>query len=1665
MKDKHHLEAQCIRCNGSLGVQVSHGPNGASYIGFGTTKIQISGISLKKKDKWRDFMHTSFTYIVKRNNETFSPVILSAGHNQNTPLHAVSVLVMPSNDNDFNWNDLLLKKVPRPQQIEAYIETLHRNCIVTLPTGFGKTLVASMVISRFSSLNRSRLAVMVVDRIPLVFQQANAISMDTDLIVAKICSENKTSRSVRRVRDGECQVLVITAGSLVELFKSKELPLNILSVVVFDECHHATGNHSYVQLLSILSQIQVSERPRILGLSASPFSAKNVSSANKNMAELRSKFWNAVIFKPDVSVASTEVIWRIIKVSPTQEQFVLEMKSFMAEKADIINGLFGETYITCKKIEQELWYIVRGEVRGTLDVSKESHYKDIRSDVTELCGYIWSALLAIDLCDVVGVGAAIKSLEDNKVPMAQLPFLVRPTVDTDSPRLAQLCREISESGKGSRILVFINTREVARILCDIMSERYPHMNPKKVVGHGGWDGMDWDGEQEDAISSLASGESKMLVCTSVLEEGLDVSACDLVIRFVGQSSLTQFMQSRGRARKCNGRFICILSDTEQNKVHEIEAQERTLGTVLDFEAKLEQLPSRKTREMLEKFSGIQRIMGNGDNNNSTTSSVQLYEPNELEEAKLQFALKLNVSCTVEDFQNIETTLERAFREYSTDLKVTRLQVHNGMAARLCSHALFHESDSCLLLNVKYTGDISIAGGVNATNMLLLSQAGHSFSKFCSNWEFFVSRSSFVWMEIPMQLFPSLSSTTASPGTSPSWQCLSLTVGNILSRNTFDSRAELRSDFTRFTINNDDSSIHITDLSKTINMKIPISTINEFALLSSDRLTNTCILYLPLSAVPLLHVSNLHQIDDDDMMNVLLYDMDEKWNRVVLPAADCMDDDFDNEDTTTQDLYMLSRYPVLAIKFPMSAYPLLCSMLSTPQLLGVPGFLCRMTVHHGTINYKSVFDNEEIGTGGALIDSQIKWALMSIVDNRLFLIDPASAQQFIQTVINAMTSTSVRIEDIVVMLEQIYSTLQFNSSCFMCLNNNISLVQIFNSISQTCSKYALTHSYHKYLVDWKDTKLAQSMPIAQILHHSDFTNVPENYKTVPRVCITPSRIIIMPNTIVQLNRFLRKFADKRIVIVTFCEEDFQSLRSNSKCLARILAILNNGFELCSSRYSFVCASASQMRSQSAYFVQEAEVSSSSSLSLSELMRRQLLPNPPHEVSKYMSRLGLFCTADIPICNLSSNSYCEIPDTYTNTASAVLLTDGSGFIHKDVAVEIINKIPTLQTYAVQPIAFQIRLAGLKGVLVVDNKMQEQYENKHIVYRTQSNHIMFRKSMKKCESNHDTLCVIKAASYLPVRLNRDVLNILDSLHRFHAKTALDFTNQHVQATFEWNISEAVIEIQEKELSMLSAMLCDKAVAAYRLGAYLDRSCMADISDSGIHLCTEPFFTKLLRVAYKRAAKSLRAKCHMLVEQGCLLMGVPDPTGSALRTDEVSIKFIKPDSNTNEVVVVTGPVLMYRNPCLHPGDLRIVNAVDCASTLGHLINVVVLPASCKEKFSLAQACSGGDLDGDMFSLIWDKKLVPPKSLEHAFLDYDCVASAAAATSSATGTDGNSQTQAMKTLSDFYVRVISNESLGRVAHLHLALCDLLPNGALDPLAMELAKAACIAVDLPKTGT
>ena len=77
--------------------------------------------------------------------------------------------------------------------------------------------------------------------------------------------------------------------------------------------------------------------------------------------------------------------------------------------------------------------------------------------------------------------------------------------------------------------------------------------------------------------------------------------------------------------------------------------------------------------------------------------------------------------------------------------------------------------------------------------------------------------------------------------------------------------------------------------------------------------------------------------------------------------------------------------------------------------------------------------------------------------------------------------------------------------------------------------------------------------------------------------------------------------------------------------------------------------------------------------------------------------------------------------------------------------------------------------------------------------------------------------------------------------------------------------------------------------------------------------------------------------------------------------------------VETLSGHAMVTKNPCSHPGDIRLLKAVGETDSrfeiLRDYINVIVFP---KKGYRPEQhKMSGGDLDGDCFMVMWDQLVI----------------------------------------------------------------------------------------------
>ena len=195
------------------------------------------------------------------------------------------------------------------------------------------------------------------------------------------------------------------------------------------------------------------------------------------------------------------------------------------------------------------------------------------------------------------------------------------------------------SKPNSKAIIFVRTKKHASCVCDWVSSlpKYLNIKPQEVTGHTRETGPGMtQSEQELALKSFHKGTCNLLVSTSVAEEGLDVPACNVVIRFQHVSNEIAKVQTRGRARAAGSVGYTILSSDTQKTIQEIKNGEleslveeiRMSGENSPFpQGKLLKMEIMKEQKQLMRDREFQRMLaaqrGQKENKTQAAHTFQL----------------------------------------------------------------------------------------------------------------------------------------------------------------------------------------------------------------------------------------------------------------------------------------------------------------------------------------------------------------------------------------------------------------------------------------------------------------------------------------------------------------------------------------------------------------------------------------------------------------------------------------------------------------------------------------------------------------------------------------------------------------------------------------------------------------------------------------------------------------------------------------------------------------------------------------------------------------------------------------------------------------------------------------------------------------------------------
>ncbi|KAJ7226071.1 RdRP-domain-containing protein [Mycena pura] len=407
---------------------------------------------------------------------------------------------------------------------------------------------------------------------------------------------------------------------------------------------------------------------------------------------------------------------------------------------------------------------------------------------------------------------------------------------------------------------------------------------------------------------------------------------------------------------------------------------------------------------------------------------------------------------------------------------------------------------------------------------------------------------------------------------------------------------------------------------------------------------------------------------------------------------------------------------------------------------------------------------------------------------------------------------------------------------------------------------------------------------------------------------------------------------------------------------------------------------------------------------------------------------FTTSD-PSVTLDVDQIREIDDRVSATGS--VFTDGCSSMSVSLSRGVWKTLRSSQKIPHPPSAFQFRCGGAKGVLVQNSDLPDGTLN-------------FRPSQTKFDlaATEIRTLDIAATSARPILtyLNRPLIALLE--HHGTPKEAFV------------TLQEAAIdEVHRMKDSLLQA---SKVFSQHGLGASFRLPSLfnhlyyqLNLEIRGAWSNPDGFQHRLIKTAVAFATmhilREIKHRAHILIPGSYTLIGVADEWG-CLEEGEIYATVVDHRAGINEAV--TGRVLITRSPQIHPGDAQFVTAVR-KPQLEHLTNVVVF--SCKGPRSLPSQLGGGDLDGDIYNLILNETLFPPKNFTAVPGEY-----------AALPTKRTPQPCTVSDVVDFVIDYIKSDLVGIISILHLRIGDLHGFNCED--CLKLAEKASHAVDFQKRG-
>lgn len=546
-----------------------------------------------------------------------------------------------TNENDFTSPELETQvltaaETPRDYQLTLFEKAKKENIIAVLNTGFGKTLIAVMLIKytideelkslaksyylkkmmddsvRFDNIKLKKKIFFLVPVVPLVEQQANYIKRILDVRVGKLSGDMSIDSWPRERYEEELNkydIIVATPRSFEICLSCVGIVMSDISLIIFDECHHARGRSVYSSIIATFYvNLPEKNKPRIFAMTATPLAGKDTdidTSLNKLESAIKCRAYmpspgeiTSFIRKlPKVSLEKfsgnnyTEDIEFKKMLYHLQQCYVIPIKQIkiIINEATALEKELG-SYIAKHYLIKNLLHL--SNIAETINFGKPELNDDLF-----LLAEASRAVQKIAKEYENSYSKYLKKMEiNNKTVSHKVMVLLKCIME----RYA-----IKETFCG---IIFTKQRCVALALSEIVSSYKPLQSWIKcdfIIGNNTKSirNISSARHQRKVLQKFSSHKLNLIVATSVAEEGLDIQRCNIVIRFNVPETQIRLIQSRGRARDAASEFIVLVGNAEEKFLFD---------SLLNQELQLKSYLERKQDKERPDIAKSELIIGDDD---------------------------------------------------------------------------------------------------------------------------------------------------------------------------------------------------------------------------------------------------------------------------------------------------------------------------------------------------------------------------------------------------------------------------------------------------------------------------------------------------------------------------------------------------------------------------------------------------------------------------------------------------------------------------------------------------------------------------------------------------------------------------------------------------------------------------------------------------------------------------------------------------------------------------------------------------------------------------------------------------------------------------------------------------------------------------------------------